>query len=108
MGVVMQLVSFNDFVVGALRGQDVVDLSAAIGDPARLPRDERLPAVAAGFPQVRGAIDRAVRDGPGVPLATVRLRAPNPRPPKLLCAIGNYGPPLPSDSPLDVDFTFKS
>ncbi|MBM2811574.1 MAG: gentisate 1,2-dioxygenase [Chloroflexi bacterium] len=35
-------------------------------------------------------------------------RAPIPRPPKLLCAIGNYGERPKSDSPTEVDFTFKS
>lgn len=104
----MKLVSFDDFRVGALRGDSVVDLSSAIDPAAGLPWDERLPAVASGYAQLRAAVERLGREGAGVPLTTVRLRAPDPRPHKLLCAIGNYGTRLASDSPLDVDFAFKS
>ena len=56
----------------------------------------------------RGQPWNATREGAGAPIASVRLRAPNPRPPKLLCAIGNYGARPGIDSPLQVDFTFKS
>lgn len=104
----MQLVSFDDFLVGALRGADVVDLSLVIGAAARLPWDERLPAVASDYPKLRAALERHMLRAPGVPVTSVRMRAPAPRPSKLLCAIGNYGARLGSESPLQVDFTFKS
>jgi 2-keto-4-pentenoate hydratase/2-oxohepta-3-ene-1,7-dioic acid hydratase in catechol pathway len=104
----MRFVSFDDFRVGALRGQEVVDLSSAIGDAARLDWDERLPVVAERYGELRGTIERVAREGAGVPRASVRLRAPDPRPRKLLCAIGNFAGRPPEGSPLAVDFTFKS
>ncbi|MPZ13073.1 MAG: hypothetical protein GEU73_01375 [Chloroflexi bacterium] len=104
----MRLVSFGDFVVGALRNGAVVDLSPALGEMARLPWDERVPSVAENYARLRPAIERQVREAAGVPVDSVRLRAPVPRPPKLLCAIGNHGAPPPPDSPLAVDFAFKS
>ncbi len=104
----MRLVSYGDFTVGALRGDEVVDLSPAIGNTAKLSWDERLPALAGAFAGSRAAIEGHLNSTKGAPLSSVRLRSPNPRPPKLLSAIGNYGDPLPPDSPLEVDFTFKS
>jgi len=104
----MRFVSFDDFQVGTLRGEEVVDLSSAIGDAARLDWDDRLPEVAGRYGEMKGAIERLAREGPGAPLASVRLRAPDPRPRKLLCAIGNFVGRPPEGSPLTVDFTFKS
>jgi 2-keto-4-pentenoate hydratase/2-oxohepta-3-ene-1,7-dioic acid hydratase in catechol pathway len=101
----MRLVSFDDFTVGAVRGDQVVDLTPAIGDIAKLPWDERVPALARLNP---ADLNGKISSLSGKPVTSVRLRAPNPRPPKLLSAIGNYGTPPPPDSPLDVDFTFKS
>src|SRR5688572_13415917 len=104
----MRIVSFDDFRVGALRGGDIVDLSPAIPEVARLSPDERWPAVAGSFPALQAALERQIGEGPAIPAASVRLRAPVPRPPKLLCAIGNYGARPGPESPLQVDFAFKS
>jgi 2-keto-4-pentenoate hydratase/2-oxohepta-3-ene-1,7-dioic acid hydratase in catechol pathway len=104
----MRLVSFGDFTVGALRDGEVIDLSPAIGSAATLPWDDRIPSVVAGFANLSSPIASHVQSAAGTNAGSARLRAPVPRPRKLLCAIGNYGDPLPADSPLDVDFTFKS
>ena len=104
----MRLVTFDDFRVGALRGDEVVDLGPVMGEVANLPWDERVPALADRYAALKSDLERQARVAAGIAIGSVRLRAPNPRPPKLLCAIGNYGDPPPSGSPLAVDFTFKS
>jgi 2-keto-4-pentenoate hydratase/2-oxohepta-3-ene-1,7-dioic acid hydratase in catechol pathway len=43
-----------------------------------------------GFDRLRPALERLERDGAAMPLETVRLRAPLPRPGKILCCIANY------------------
>jgi 2-keto-4-pentenoate hydratase/2-oxohepta-3-ene-1,7-dioic acid hydratase in catechol pathway len=43
-----------------------------------------------GFEQLRPALERLAAEGPALPLASVRLRAPLPRPGKILCCIANY------------------
>jgi 2-keto-4-pentenoate hydratase/2-oxohepta-3-ene-1,7-dioic acid hydratase in catechol pathway len=43
-----------------------------------------------GFDRLRPALERLERDGAAMPLDTVRLRAPLPRPGKILCCIANY------------------
>lgn len=99
----MRLVSFDDFTPGLLRGSEVVDASPAVGDIARLPWDERMPALIADFDRLRPALERLAAEGKGRPLASVRLRAPIPRPSKILCDTVNY-----DAEPGKVDFTFKS
>jgi 2-keto-4-pentenoate hydratase/2-oxohepta-3-ene-1,7-dioic acid hydratase in catechol pathway len=104
----MRLVMFDNFQLGALQGSEVVYLNPALGDIAALPWDERVPALAVRYAELQPTLERQTRSGGGIPLSAVRLRAPNPRPPKLLSAIGNYGEKPPEGSPLAVDFTFKS
>lgn len=99
----MRLVMFDDFKPGLLRGDEVVDLAPAIGDIARLPWDERMPALVSGFGSLRAGIERQAADGRGVPLSIVRLRAPVPRPTKLLSGLVNFGV-----EPGKLDYAFKS
>jgi 2-keto-4-pentenoate hydratase/2-oxohepta-3-ene-1,7-dioic acid hydratase in catechol pathway len=42
------------------------------------------------FDELQPALERAAAEGEAVPLGTVRLRAPLPRPGKILCCIANY------------------
>src|SRR5215472_15612743 len=43
-----------------------------------------------GFERLRPALERRAADGEVLPLDSVRLRAPMPRPGKVLCCIANY------------------
>src|SRR6266446_9665455 len=40
---------------------------------------------------LQGALERELEQGQGVPLASVQLRAPVPRPGKIVCMGGNFG-----------------
>lgn len=103
----MRLVTFDDFVPGVLRGEEVVDLTPAIGPIARLPWDERIPALIGDYGQLRPAVEDVAAHGAGIPLSGVRLRAPNPRPGKLLCAVGSFKQAA-EGQPIVPDFFFKS
>src|SRR5439155_5459628 len=54
-----------------------------------LPSYDRMPNLIAAFDRLQPVLADAAR-AEGVPLSSVRLRAPLPRPSKILCAIGNY------------------
>ena len=43
-----------------------------------------------GFERLRPALERLAAEGEALPLDRVRLRAPLPRPGKILCCIANY------------------
>jgi 2-keto-4-pentenoate hydratase/2-oxohepta-3-ene-1,7-dioic acid hydratase in catechol pathway len=71
--------------VGALVGEQVVDLSAA--DPS-LPAD--VLRLIQGGPAVLDRAQAAAKNGPGRPLSDVQLLAPISRPPKIVCIGVNY------------------
>jgi len=85
----MKLALFNDFVPGVVNGDRIVDVSSVVGAIMALPVHDRMPALIADFDRLRPALAEAAR-AEGVTLSSVRLRAPLPRPSKLLCAIGNF------------------
>lgn len=95
----MKLCMFDDYRPGLVRAQDVVDLSHIVGSAIlALPPGERMIAIIEHFDELRGPI--AATEGPAKPLGSVCLRAPVPRPPRLLMGQGNYmegtdTPPLP-------------
>ncbi len=87
----MKLALFNDYIPAVVVGdKTLVDVSKAVGDEVmKLRPHERMPEIIANFDRLRPALEQAAQAG-GVPIAGVRLRAPLPRPSKILCAIGNF------------------
>ena len=85
----MKLALFNDFVPGVVNGDRIVDVSTAVGEIMALPPHDRMPSLIAAFDRLRPALTEAAH-AQGVLLSSVRLRAPSPRPSKLLCGLGNY------------------
>ena len=84
----MKLALFNDHRPGLVTGDRIVDIGHIVGDAIMgLAAAQRMPAILERYSELRGALARL--DG-GVPRSEVRLRAPLPRPGKILCAIGNY------------------
>jgi len=86
----MKLVFYNDFKLGVLKKEYVVDITPAlVGLKGATPQDT-LEQVIAKFGRVAPKIEKTVEAGKGVPVSGVRLRQPVPKPTLLLCAIGNY------------------
>ena len=86
----MKLVLYDDFKPGLLRQDTVVDISAAVrhlqgGSPQQL-----MEGIIDNFEALRSEVERLATSGQAVPLSSVRLRAPLPRPSKMVCCIGNY------------------
>ena len=73
---------------GVLTERGVIDISAAIrsGHTPQLTME----GIIDGFERLRPALERLAGDADPLPLSSVRLRAPLPRPGKILCAIANY------------------
>ena len=86
----MKLVFFNDFRLGVIQDGRVADaMDAMEGLQFRRPQD-LIEEVITRWDELKPKIEAAVRNKEGVPLDSVRLRAPVPRPPKLICAAVNY------------------
>jgi 2-keto-4-pentenoate hydratase/2-oxohepta-3-ene-1,7-dioic acid hydratase in catechol pathway len=86
----MKLAYFDDFQVGVLKGDRIVNVTSLLGD---IPHRDRLDLMAGLIEQFDGykpKIEAEVAAQEGVPLASVKLRAPLPRPRQIDCMAVNY------------------
>ncbi len=86
----VKLCYFNDFRLGVVKGDQVVDITDAVKDlPHRDTRD-LIVGVIEHWDTYKAKVEKAANDGKGVPLSGVRLRAPVPRPGNIDCMAVNY------------------
>ncbi len=86
----MKLCYFDDFRLGAVKGDRVVDITGLVSHlPHRDTRDLIIGLIE-NFDALRGKIEDALATIEGTPLAQVRLRAPVPMPQKIDCMAVNY------------------
>ena len=85
----MKLVLFDDYRPGLLKDDAVVDISDAIRPLFSVTPQLTMENLITSFEQYRGALEKLQREGKGVPLSSVRLRAPLPKPSKIICMGGN-------------------
>ena len=86
----MKLVFFDDFKLGAVKGDQVVDLSSEVSDIPRVSAQDVLVGVITQFAQRKQKLEAAVANGRGVPLSSVRIRPPVPKPTTIDCMAVNY------------------
>ena len=84
----MKFVHFDDYRLGVLADDRVVDISDLVGQVGSGPQS-RVAALIANWAELAPAIKDAARSG-GVPLSSVRLRPSVPKPGQLVCAAVNY------------------
>ena len=86
----MKLVLFNEYRLGVIQGDQVMDAMEALdGGSFRRPQD-LIEEVITRWPEIRPRVEAAIRGKEGIPIDSVRLRPPVPKPPKLICAAVNY------------------
>ena len=94
----MKLVRFTDTAgaadstakPGLVKGDAVVDISSAVaGLPASTPQI-LMESIIDNFESLRPELEKLLESGASVPIASIKLRPPLPRPSKILCCIGNY------------------
>lgn len=86
----MKLMHFNDFRLGVIKGDQVVDVTAVIANIPHSGPGDRMNSVIANFSDLRPRIEAAVAAGSGVPLSSVRIRPPVPKPTNIECMAVNY------------------
>jgi 2-keto-4-pentenoate hydratase/2-oxohepta-3-ene-1,7-dioic acid hydratase in catechol pathway len=101
----MQLVLYDDYKPGALKGDAVVDLSGVA--PQGRTGQETMEAIITGFAGLKDKFEAALASGKALPLSSVKLRAPLPRPGKVICMGVNYLEFTKKD-PLPILVFFKS
>ena len=86
----MKLVFFDDFRLGVVKGDSVVDVSDAVADIPSVSPQDTLSGLIADFDSYRGKLEEAAAQSDGAPLSGVRLRSPAPRPLNIACMAVNY------------------
>ncbi len=86
----MKLAFFNDYQLGVIKGDNIVDVTSAVEGVSHHSPQELMNMLIVDFGDLQADIESAAAGGDGVSLVDVRLRAPLPRPGQLLCLAGNY------------------
>jgi 2-keto-4-pentenoate hydratase/2-oxohepta-3-ene-1,7-dioic acid hydratase in catechol pathway len=86
----MKLCYFDDFKLGVVKGNDVVDVSAVVQDIPHTGPGDLMNGLIAQFDAYRPKIEAAVASGKGVPLSSVKIRPPLPKPATIDCMAVNY------------------
>jgi 2-keto-4-pentenoate hydratase/2-oxohepta-3-ene-1,7-dioic acid hydratase in catechol pathway len=86
----MKLLFFNDFRLGVLADDTVVDVSDIVADIPRVGPQDLIAGLIERFDAYRGRLEQATARGQGLPLASVRVRPPLPRPANIICMAVNY------------------
>ena len=87
----MKLVLFGeDFKLGLLQGDNVMDVSQATEGIRYFSPQEMMSLLIEDFDKYRGKIEELAAKGQSVPASQLRLRAPLPEPGRLVCMAGNY------------------
>jgi len=85
----MRLFMFDDYRLGVLTSsRRLADVTGLVG--AEVPHRDRMTALIANWPRLRDQVAAAAAGTAGVPLANALIRAPQPRPPKIVAAPVNY------------------
>jgi len=104
----MKLLYFNDFKLGALKGDTVVDLSAEVKGIAHTGPGDLINALIEQWDGYKARLEAAVARGSGVPLASVRIRPPLPAPKNIDCMAVNYMEDGTRSAPAPINAFHKS
>ena len=104
----MKLLYFDDFKLGVLKGDQVVDVTAAIKDVPHTGPHDLIQGVIASWAQQKSRIEDAAAKGQGVPVAGVRVRPPLPRPINIVAMAVNYMEDGTRSEPAPINAFMKS
>ena len=104
----MRLVFFDDFKLGVLQGDSVVDVSEAVRDIPHVGAHDVINGLIARFGEYRERLEAAAKRGAGVPVPRLRLRPPLPRPANIVCMAVNYMEDGTRSEPAPINAFMKS
>jgi 2-keto-4-pentenoate hydratase/2-oxohepta-3-ene-1,7-dioic acid hydratase in catechol pathway len=86
----MKLLFFDDFALGVLKGDTVVDVSQVVRDIPHTGPHDLISGLIERFANYRAQLEKAAAAGKGAPLGKVRIRPPLPKPTNIDCMAVNY------------------
>jgi 2-keto-4-pentenoate hydratase/2-oxohepta-3-ene-1,7-dioic acid hydratase in catechol pathway len=100
----MKLAFFDDFKLGVVTGDKVVDVSDVVKDIPRLGPQDVIRGVIEQWGTYKGKLADAAAKGQGKPVSQVKFRAPLPKPENIICMAVNYmeDGTLPEPAPINA------
>ena len=86
----MKLCYFNDYRLGVIKGDQVVDVTDAAKDIPHLEARDLMIGLIARWDEYKGKVEKAAAAGKGVPVSGVKLPPPVPKPGNIVCMAVNY------------------
>jgi 2-keto-4-pentenoate hydratase/2-oxohepta-3-ene-1,7-dioic acid hydratase in catechol pathway len=86
----MKLLFFNDYRLGVLKGDTVVDVTSVVQDIPHTGPHNLITGLIERFSDYRKRLEDAAARGQGVPVAGVKIRPPLPKPANIDCMAVNY------------------
>ena len=99
----MKIMYFNDFKLGVVKGDNVVDVSAVVQSIPHTGPHDLINNLIADFGAWRAKLEDAASKGAGVPLSSVRIRPPLLRPGTIDCMAVNYMEDGTRDAPAPIN-----
>ena len=104
----MKLLLFDDFKLGVLRGDQVVDVTDAVKDIPHIGPGDLMSGLIARFGDYRKKIEDAAGKAKPVPVSGVRVRPPLPKPTTIVCMAVNYMEDGTRSEPAPINAFLKS
>jgi 2-keto-4-pentenoate hydratase/2-oxohepta-3-ene-1,7-dioic acid hydratase in catechol pathway len=100
----MKLAFFDDYKLGVVTGDKVVDVSDVVKDIPRMGPQDVMRGVIERFGELKGKLADAAAKGQGKPVSQVKFRAPLPKPENIICMAVNYmeDGTLPEPAPINA------
>src|SRR5207245_10638759 len=86
----VKLLFFDDFKLGVLKGDAVIDVSETVRNIPHTGPHDLISGLIARFADYKERVQEAVDRGRGVPIGQVRIRPPLPKPSNIVCMAVNY------------------
>jgi len=104
----VKLLFFDDYKLGVLDGETVVDVSSVVQAIPHVGPHGLINGLIERFGDYRPALESAVRSGTGVPIGSVRIRPPLPKPYNVVCMAVNYMEDGTRDAPAPINAFLKT
>ena len=104
----MKILFFDDFKLGVLKADAVVDVSQTVSDIPHVGPHDLINGLIARFADYRKRLEQAAVTGRSIPLSSVRIRPPLPRPINIDCMARNYIEPGMRAKPEPINAFHKS
>ncbi len=86
----MKIGYFNDYRLGIIKGDTIVDVTDVVKDIPRLSPGDLMNSLIEKFDSYKKKLEDAAASGKGVPVSSVRFRAPTPKPTNIDCMAVNF------------------